>query len=315
MSHDTAAWPSIPYASWKETCANLQLRTQIVGKIRLACTPWLNHSWHVTLYPSAAGLTTGPIPVGPRSLEIAFDFLEHRLLIASSDGQRHSLSLKEQPIAEFHDDLMTTLHRMDVPVRIHPVPSEFADPIPFARDRVHRAYDPAAVERFWGALWRSAAVMTRFRTSFLGKSSPVHFFWGSFDLAVTRFSGRLAPRHPGGIPGLPDAVTREAYSHEVCSAGFWPGGNGFDDAAYYCYAYPEPPGFRNASLPAGAYHDGLHEFILPYEQVRASSDPEAMLLGFLQGTYEAAATRGNWDRAALECPLGIARVPRAAPSL
>ncbi len=304
--------PPLPYAAWRETCANLHLRTQIIGKVRLALTPWLNHSWHVTLYPAANGLTTGPIPYESRSFQIDFDFLRHRLLIEVQDGQQHSLPLKEQTIADFYSDVLAALNEMRIQVRIHATPNEVANPIPFTRDREHRAYDAEAVERFWRVLSWSASVMQRFRTGFLGKSSPVHFFWGSFDLAVTRFSGHRAPMHPGGIPELPDAVTREAYSHEVSSAGFWPGGGGYDDAAFYCYAYPEPAAFKSTTVrpPQAQYSDALHEYILPYEAVRLARDPQQTLLDFLQSTYEAAAISGNWDRTALECPLGNAGAPR-----
>ena len=308
-------WPSLPFASWRDTCANLQLRTQIVGKIRLALTPWLNHSWHVTLYPAARGLTTGPIPYEGRSFKLDFDFIDHRLVAQAGDGQERSLPLKEQAIADFYASVMTMLGELGIRVRIHTMPNEVANPIPFEQDQQHRAYDAAAVGRFWRALSLISPVMREFRTAFLGKSSPVHFFWGSFDLAVTRFSGKLAPKHPGGVPGLPDAVTREAYSHEVCSAGFWPGGGGYDEAAFYCYAYPEPIGFKAATArPSGAfYSDALHEFLLPYEAVRAAPDPAAALLEFMESTYEAAATSAGWDRASLECAIGRAGVPRRLP--
>jgi hypothetical protein len=316
MAVSTAdAWPALPFESWRDTCANLQLRTQIVGKIRLALTPWLNHSWHVTLYPAANGLTTSAIPYEARTFRMDFDFIEHRLLIESSDGRSAALALKDQSIADFYAAVMSTLEGMDIRVRIHATPNEVANPIPFANDREHHAYDPQAVRRFWDALSRIAVVLQKFRTGFIGKASPVHFFWGSFDLAVTRFSGRTAPSHPGGVPALPDVVAKEAYSHEVSSAGFWPGGGGFEDAAFYSYAYPEPPGFRDAPLkPAAAfYHETLHEFVLPYEVVRKSPAPVQMLMDFLQTTYEAAAVQGKWDRDALECAVGQPGRPRQVP--
>lgn len=316
MAQSTAdVWPALPFEAWRDTCANLQLRTQIVGKIRLALTPWLNHSWHVTLYPAAKGLTTGAIPYQGRTFRIDFDFIEHQLLIESSDGRKAALALQDQPVADFYAAVIGALEAMDIRARIRATPNEVANPIPFAQDREHHAYDRAAVRRFWDALSRIAVVMQRFRTAFLGKASPVHFFWGSFDLAVTRFSGRTAPSHPGGVPALPDAVAKEAYSHEVSSAGFWPGGGGYEDAAFYSYAYPEPSGFSSAPLrPAAAfYHETLHEFVLPYDAVRKSSAPEQMLMDFLQSTYEAAAVNGKWDRAALECDVGQLGTPRQVP--
>ena len=310
-----ALWPQIPYEAWRDTCTNLQLRTQIVGKIRLALTPWMNHSWHVTLLPTERGLTTGPVPYAERSFRIDFDFLSHRILISSSHGEQRSLPLVDQTIADFYTELFAVLAEMGIKVRIHAVPNEIPNPVPFADDREHRAYDPAAVTRFWQALAQITRVFRHFRTSFIGKVSPVHFFWGSFDLAVTRFSGRAAPRHPGGVPSLPDEVTREAYSHEVSSAGFWPGGGGVDYPAFYSYTYPEPPAFKSTRVqPASAsYSDSLHEFLLPYEDVRTARSPDETLLSFLQSTYEAAANSGGWDRAALECTLGEPGVPRRVP--
>lgn len=315
MSSSAYAWPELRYEAWRETCSNLQLRAQVVGKIRLALTPWLNHSWHATLYPVVRGFTTGPIPYQGRSFALNFDFVEHLLIIEAADGRRRSLPLEEQPIADFHAGVMAALSELGIRVDINTTPNEVANPIPFEQDREHRAYDRAAVERFWLALSRIAPVMQHFRTGYLGKSSPVHFFWGSFDLAVTRFSGRLAPRHAGGVPGLSDAIVREAYSHEVSSAGFWPGGGGYEDAAFYSYVYPASPGFSSTLVrpQAAFYSDGLREFILPYEAVRTAAEPEHTLLEFLQSTYEAAATHGNWDRSALECTLGRERVPRYVP--
>ena len=306
------AWPPLPYDEWRETGASLQLRSQIVGKIRLAQTPWINHSWHVTQYLTARGLTTGPIPYEDRVFQIDFDFVDHRLYVQVSDGQTRGMPLMEQTVADFYAQLMTLLRELGLQIRITMLPNEVADPIPFVEDRRHRAYDAAAVQRFWRALLQADRVFTVFRSGFVGKVSPPHFFWGGFDLAVTRFSGRRAPLHPGGVPALPDAVAREAYSHEVSSAGFWPGGGGIDYAAFYSYAYPEPAGFSNARvLPSQAfYHPTLHEFLLPYEAVRTANSPDEALLSFLQSTYEAAAEHAKWDRPALECTLGVPGVPR-----
>jgi hypothetical protein len=298
-------WPEIPYEEWRDTAATLQLWTQIVGKIRLALTPWINHGWQVPLYVTARGLATSPIPAGGGILEIEFDFVAHRLAARTGDGGDAGFPLEPQTVADFYRRVMALLDGLGLRVAINEMPNEVADPIPFSRDVGHRSYDAAAVRRFWQALIQADRVFRLFRTGFLGKVSPVHFFWGSFDLAVTRFSGRPAPRHPGGVPGLPDAVTREAYSHEVSSAGFWPGSAAFPRAAFYSYAYPEPPGFRDHPIPAGAAFDpALGEFILPYDTVRAAADPEALLLDFLSNTYAAAAESGAWDRAALECELG-----------
>ncbi len=305
-------WPALPYAEWRDTAATLQLWTQIVGKVRLAQTPWLNHGWQVPLYVTARGLGTGPIPAGSEILDIEFDFVGHRLLARSSRGNEEIVALTPQPVAEFYGTLLAALRRMGVAVTINEIPNEVPDPIPFSQDRVHAAYDPAAAHRFWRALIRIDRVFGLFRSAFLGKASPVHLFWGSFDLAVTRFSGRPAPLHPGGVPGLPDAVTREAYSHEVSSAGFWPGSDAFPQAAFYSYAYPEPAGFRDRPVTAGAYFDpSLGEFILPYDVVRKARDPDGLLLDFLNTTYAAAAECGKWDRAGLECAPGIPGRPRA----
>jgi len=311
-SSRAASWPALPYQAWKDTCATLQLWTQIVGKIRLAQTPWLNHSWHVTLYVTARGLTTSPIPYRGGTFQIDFDFVDHALLISSSDGRDRRLPLAAMPVADFHDRLMAALAELGIRVRIHGSPNELPDPIPFRADREHAAYDLDAAQRFWRVLVQADRVLKQFRTGFLGKVSPVHFFWGSFDLAVTRFSGRRAPLHPGGIPHLPDAVTREAYSHEVSSAGFWPGGSAIDYPAFYSYAYPTPERFAAAPVrpDAAFFHEALGEFILPYDAVRIAAAPDEMLLGFLQTTYEAAADAAGWDRAELECPLGQPGVPR-----
>ena len=299
-------WPDLPYASWRETAATLHLWTQIVGKIRLALTPWLNHGWQVPLYVTACGLGTSPIPAGNEILEIEFDFISHRLVARTSRGEMRELPLEPQTVANFYQRVIELLNGIGVAVSIHEMPNEVPNPIRFSQDRTHAAYDPAAARNFWRALVQADRVFKLFRTGFLGKASPVHFFWGSFDLAVTRFSGRPAPLHPGGVPGLPDAVTREAYSHEVSSAGFWPGNDAFPQPAFYSYAYPEPSGFRDRTITRGAHFDGaLGEFILPYDTVRRAADPDALLLDFLSTTYAAAAETGGWDRAALECPVGV----------
>ena len=300
-----APYPPLSYPHWRDTALTLQLWTQIVGKVRLSLTPWLNHAWQVPLYVSARGLSTSPIPVGAEILELEFDFIAHRLAARTSRGGEGSLSLAPQATADFYAGVMALLEGLDVQVSIRTMPNELADPIPFARDRTHRAYDADAAHRFWRALVQADRVFKHFRTGFLGKASPVHFFWGSFDLAVSRFSGRPAPLHPGGIPHLPDAVARESYSHEESSAGFWPGSDAFPRAAFYSYAYPEPEGYRTRAVTKGAAFDAtLGEFILPYDTVRESADPDALLLDFLTTTYEAAADTAHWDRAALECPLG-----------
>jgi hypothetical protein len=308
----TEPWPALPYEAWKDTCATLHLWTQIVGKIRLAQTPWINHSWHVTLYVTPRGLTTSPIPYDGRALQIDFDFIDHALLIETSEGDARRLPLAAMSVADFHDRLMAALAELQIRLRIHGRPNEVPDPIPFRDDRQHAAYDPDYAQRFWRVLLQADRVFKQFRTGFLGKVSPVHFFWGSFDHAVTRFSGRKAPMHPGGIPNLPDLVTREAYSHEVSSAGFWPGGGAVDYPAFYSYAYPAPEGFSTAPVrpDAAFFHETLGEFILPYDAVRSAAAPDAALLDFLQSTYEAAANAAGWDRAALESPPGRVRVAR-----
>ena len=308
-----SAWPELPYSAWKDTYATLHLWTQIVGKIRLARTPWLNHSWHVVLYVSARGLSTSPIPYGHRTFQLDFDFLQHVLWIATADGCHNRINLSPRSVAEFYADLMGALSDIGINVRIYEMPNEIAEPIRFSEDRTHTSYDPDYAQRFWRILLQVERVLFEFCTSFLGKCSPVHFFWGSFDLAVTRFSGRRAPLHPGGVPYLPDAVAQEAYSHEVSSAGFWPGGDGAEYPAFYSYAYPERAGFSSASIhPKEAfYNEKLSEYILPYDVVRTSNDPDRVLKDFLQSTYAAAASTGNWDRAALECPIGRPGKPRA----
>jgi hypothetical protein len=278
--------------------------SQIVGKVRLVQTPWINHSWHVTLYVTSRGLTTSPIPHGATTFQIDFDFIDHELLIQTSGGAVRKLPLRPQPVADFYAELMGELERLGVGVRIRTRPNEVAEAIPFEEDRRHAAYDAAYAGRFWRALAQADRVLKRFRAGFIGKCSPVHFFWGSFDLAVTRFSGRPAPPHPGGVPNLPDWVAREAYSHEVSSCGFWPGGGPLPFPLYYAYAYPEPEGFREAPLrPGGAFYSPeLREFVLPYDEVRRAGSPDAVLLEFVQSTYEAAADSARWDRTALERP-------------
>jgi hypothetical protein len=302
MPHTIDQWPQIPLASWQDTFATLHLWTQIVGKIRLVNTPWFNHSWHTTLYVTSRGLTTSPIPYGARTFELEFDFTVHRLELRSSDGGREEVPLRPQTVAAFYKQVMEALRRLDIEVRITRKPSEVVDPIPFAEDEVHRSYDAEYAHRFWLALVQVDRVFKIFRTRFIGKSSPVHFFWGAGDLAVTRFSGRRAPEHPGGIPNLADWVTREAYSHEVSSCGFWPGSGAIDYPAFYSYAYPAPAGFAEARVaPEGAFYSKDYgEFILPYDRVARATSPDDTLLEFLQSTYEAAATLAAWDRAALE---------------
>jgi hypothetical protein len=303
-------WPDIK--PWRETCAALHLYTQIVGKYRLARTPWVNHSWHATFYVEARGLTTSLIPDGAGGVEIAFDLLDHAVVGIATDGKKAAFPLAPMSVAEFHARFVDLVRSLGGNPDFHGSPNELPDPIPFADDRSRRPYDADAVGRFFHALVAVDGMLKRFRTGFLGKVSPVHLFWGSFDLAVTRFSGRSAPLHPGGIPALPDAVTREAYSHEVSSAGFWPGSGTIDSPAFYSYAYPAPQGFASAHVaPEAAYFDkALGEFLLPYDAVRRSADPEAALMAFLESTYRAAADLGGWDRAALECETGVPGRPR-----
>jgi hypothetical protein len=303
---DTAAagpsWPSLPYEEWKDTQSTLHLWTQIVGKIRLAQAPWTNHSWHVALYVTSRGLTTSPIPYGSRIFEITFDFLDHRLRIQTGEGAVESVQLAPRTVADFYHEVIGRLGALGLDITIRTLPCEIPDAIPFDRDLEHGSYDAEHATRFWRALVQADRVLKAFRSRFVGKSSPVHFFWGSFDLAVTRFSGRRAPPHPGGVPNLPDWVAREAYSHEVSSCGFWPGGPAMPRPVFYAYAYPEPEGFRASPVrpTAARYNADLGEFLLPYDEVRQSSSPDAMLLDFLQSSYEAAADRGAWDRPGLE---------------
>jgi uncharacterized protein DUF5996 len=295
-------WPGLPLEAWSDTCATLHMWTQIVGKIRLAHSPWTNHSWHVTLYVTARGLTTSPIPYGTRTFQIDFDFIGQQLIVQSSDGGAGGLALQPQSVAAFYRGLMEEMNKLDLRVDIHKTPCEVPDPIRFDSDETHRAYDREYANRFWRVLVQADRLFKEFRARFIGKCSPVHFFWGAPDLAVTRFSGRRAPEHPGGIPNLPDWVTREAYSHEVSSCGFWPGGGPVPYAAFYSYAYPEPPRFSEAAVrPAQAFYSReLREFLLPYDAVRESDSPDDTLLDFLQTTYDAAANLAKWDRHALE---------------
>jgi hypothetical protein len=295
-------WPSLPFAEWKETAATLHMWTQIIGKIRLTQTPWINHSWHVTLYVTSRGLTTSPIPHGLSAFDVTFDFIDHKLRIEKSDGAQRAIELKPRSVADFYQAVMSALAEIELPVSINTMPNEVANPIPFDRDQEHRTYDPEYANRFWRVLLQSARVFQEFRSRFCGKCSPVHFFWGSFDLAVTRFSGRSAPPHPGGVPHLPDEITREAYSQEVSSLGFWPGNDSAPMPIFYSYAYPEPPGFADAKIqPAAAsYQAKMREFILPYDVVRGAESPDKVLLDFAQSTYDAASKLAGWDRAALE---------------
>jgi len=299
-------WPSLPLEAWSDTSATLHLWTQIVGKIRVAQCPWVNHSWHVTLHVTAKGLTTLPIPYGDRTFQIDFDFVHHLLTVQSSDGRIGHFKLEPQSVATFYSRLMDQMAKLDLHVQINRKPNEVADAIPFDRDESHAAYDREYANRYWRVLVQADRVLTEFRARFAGKCSPVHYFWGAPDLAVTRFSGRRAPEHPGGIPNLPDTVTREAYSHEVSSCGFWAGGGPVPYAAFYSYAYPEPAGFSAAPVKPDAafYSADLREFILPYDRVRQAADPDTTLLEFLQTTYEAAANLAKWDRAALERESG-----------
>ncbi len=302
MIAQTEPWPSLPLDAWKDTYATLHLWTQIVGKIRLAQTPWINHSWHVTLYVTSRGLTTSPIPCGSKTFQIDFDFIDQRLSMQASDGGSRHMELKPRPVADFYSVLFKNLRELGIETAITTTPCEVPNAIAFDQDREHASYDADYAHRWWLIVAHCARVFQKFRAGFTGKCSPVHFFWGSFDLAVTRFSGRTAPAHPGGFPNLPDWVAREAYSHELSSCGFWPGGDPAPFPLFYAYAYPQPDGFASAPVRPGeaSYHTVLREFVLPYEAVRASKSPDAVLLDFLQSTHESAANLGGWDRAALE---------------
>ena len=293
FSADT--WPGLPLAEWQDTYATLHMWTQIVGKIRLTLTPLENHWWNTTLYVTSRGLTTSAIPYGVRTFEIDFDFIDHRLIIQTSDGVIKSLALATRSVADFYGELMDTLRSLAIEVRIHAKPDEVAEPIPFAEDHKHASYDAEYANRIWRILIQADRVFKKFRSRFIGKCSPVHFFWGSFDLAVTRFSGRRAPERPGA-----DAITREAYSHEVISHGFWPGGGAVDSPLFYSYTAPAPPGLDKSAIRPGFYSTELSEFVLPYDEVRQSATPDESLLDFMQSTYEAGANLANWDRAELE---------------
>lgn len=297
VSPSPQAWPELPLESWQDTYATLHLWTQIVGKIRLAQMPYINHSWHVTQYVTARGLTTSPIPYGQRAFEVDFDFIDHLLIVRKDDGETREVALVPRTVADFHDELFAKLGELDLDVRIHGSPNEVEKPIPFAEDREHASYDPDYANRFWRILVQSDRLFREFRARFAGKVSPVHFFWGSFDLAVTRFNGREAPPHPGGVPNLPDWVAREAYSHEVSSAGFWPGGGPLPYPLFYSYHYPEPDGYRGADVrPDGAlFSQEMGEYVLPYETVRTADDPDEMVLDFLESTYRAGAAAADWD--------------------
>jgi hypothetical protein len=305
-------WPDIPYQRWRDTGAALQLYAQVVGKYRLARTPWVNHSWHAVFYPSARGLTTGLVPDGGGGIEVSFDLIDHQVIGASTDGRTAYFALGPMSVAAFHSRFLDLVRALGGTAEVHGRPNEIPDPIPFTEDLGERPYDKEAVARFFRAFVLVSLVLQKFRTAYLGKVSPVHLFWGGFDLAVTRFSGRHAPLHPGGIPALPDEITREAYSHEVSSAGFWPGGGGVDFPAFYSYAYPSPAGYADAKVsPKEAYFDkALGEYLLPYDAVRLASDPEAALIAFLESTYRAAADLGAWDTGSLECITGEPRRPR-----
>ncbi len=297
------AWPALPLSAWRDTYETLHLWTQVVGKVRLELAPWINHSWGVALYVTARGLTTSPIPYDNATFAVDFDFVNHHLRVATSAGIDRAFALTPMSVADFYRRTMDVLRSLDIAVDVLARPVEIEEAIPFAQDERHASYDAAAAHRFWLVLVQTQRVLTEFRSRFIGKVSPVHFFWGGFDLAVTRFSGRPAPPHPGGVPNCADWVMREAYSHEVSSAGFWPGA-GLGEPAFYSYAYPEPDGFRNYRIrpDAAYYHEGLRELILPYEAVRTAERPDETLLEFLQSAYDAAATLSRWDRQALERP-------------
>jgi hypothetical protein len=302
-SQHASAWPELPpLADWQDTLETVHLWTQIVGKIRLEQGPWINHSWGAALYVTTRGLTTSPIPYGQSTFAVDFDFVDHALWVSTSDGEERSFALVSMSVATFYEKTMQALTDLGVEVNIYPKPVEIPDPIqPFPEDETHASYDSNAVHRFWRALVQADRAFKDFRARFIGKVSPVHFFWGAFDLAVTRFSGEDAPKHPGGVPNCADWVMEEAYSKELSSAGFWPG-TGLGEAAFYSYAYPEPDGYRDRDVRPGAAHflDEMGEFVLPYEAVRTADDPDAMLLTFLQDTYAAAADLADWDREALE---------------
>ncbi|HZS59438.1 MAG TPA: DUF5996 family protein [Gemmatimonadaceae bacterium] len=300
----TDSWPELPYNAWRETADTLHMWTQIVGKTRLALAPMENHWWQVVLYLTPRGLTTSPIPDDARTFAVDFDFIDHALVIRTSDGATRSMALAPRTVADFYAEYRSVLRDLEIAVKIWPNPVEVAQAIPFAKDREHKAYDAEYAHRFWQILAESDRVLKRYRGQFLGKSSPVHFFWGAMDLAVTRFSGRPGPRYSGSVPNCPSYVMVEGYSHECASCGFWPGNDALPEPAYYAYAYPQPPGYGERSVePAGAYfHAGLGEFVLPYEAVRKAPSPDRALLAFANSTYAIAADLAKWDRQALERP-------------
>jgi len=311
------AWPALPFEAWEDTAGTLHLWLQVVGKIRLSHSPWVNHQWHATLLPTARGLTTleipyrpdngpgpgaGTPPEAPAGFQLDLDFFDHVVRLSTTAGGTAEVEMRPRSVADFHDTLLAELAALGVEARIHGAPNELPDPVPFAENHAPADYDPEAAHRYFRALSSTARVFGEFRARFIGKSSPVHLFWGAMDLAVTRFSGRRAPAHPGGIPHLPDWITREAYSHEVSSAGFWPGSAAFPEPIFYAYAYPNPDGYaaRPVRPEPARWEPALSEFVLPYEAVRTAASPEAELLAFLESTYEAAAELAAWDRGALE---------------
>jgi hypothetical protein len=296
-SNNTQQWPELKFQNLKDTIATVHLWTQIIGKIRLKQMPWLNHSWHVTLYVSPRGLSTGSMPYARGIFQIDFDFIGHQLIILSSEGTAERASLYPRSVADFYKEVFSMLRRMNIDVNIYGKPNEVNPATPFEQDEIHKSYDAHEIKNFWQALLKIDLVFTRFRSGFIGKVSPVHFFWGSFDLAVTRFSGRKAPKYPGSIPNIPDDVMQEAYSHEVSSCGFWPGADDFPTPAFYSYCYPTPPDFGDQPIqPKEAFFSKEKgEFFLPYEAVRQAEDPEETLLQFLNTTYKAAASTGKWD--------------------
>lgn len=309
-------WPKLDYSEWKLTYETLHRWVQIVGKLRLCKTPWINHSWNSTLYLTSRGLTTSPIPLSDRTLSVEFDFIDHKLHLLDSLGKALSIPLRQESVADFYQKFRHALGSLDVTTTFEPTPNELSDATPFEEDRLHRTYDPTHAQACFQVMTRVHNVLQEFRSNYVGKSSPVHFFWGSFDLAVTRFSGRRAPEHPGGVPHLSDEVVREAYSHEVMSCGFWPGNEVYPEAAFYAYAYPEPVGFAKTKIqtPGAFYHADLREFVLPYEAVRTAPDPAKMLLGFCEETYRIAANTGAWDRDMLEVSPHLSRLKELSRS-
>lgn len=307
-----STWPELPSSAWADTLETLHMWTQVVGKVRTELSPWRNHSWSSALYVTCRGLTTSPIPYHGRTFEIEFDFVEHDLAIRANDGGRRVVPLEAKSVAVFHDEVLSTLGEMGFEVSIHPEPNEIPDAIPFSEDEVHRTYEAEHAHRLWRALVQADRVMKSFQAAFIGKASPVHFFWGGFDMAVTRFSGREAPEHPGGFPNLPDAITREAYSHEVTSCGFWPGNRENPDPIFYAYAYPTPEGFEGATVrpDAAFWLEDLGEFALPYEAVRQAASPDDELYAFFESAHGAAAELAGWDRKGLERERGYRPVPR-----